>query len=71
MLGFTPTLGQSGVATVFFPSHETLMKRLLTKARGEEGEFTSKMAMLGEKTIDLEHKVQDLFAQLNDMKSSF
>jgi hypothetical protein len=36
------------------------MKRLLTKAHGKEGEFTSKMAMLGEKTMDLEHKVQDL-----------
>ncbi len=38
-------------AIVFPPSHETLMKRLLTEARGKEGEFTSTMAMLKEKTM--------------------
>ncbi len=41
------------------------------EVHGEEGEFTSKMARLGEETMDLEHKVQDLVAQLHDMKSSF
>jgi len=53
-----------------FPSHEALMKRLLIEAHGEGGEFTSKMVMLKEKTMDLECKVQDLVAQLHDMKSS-
>jgi hypothetical protein len=38
------------------------MKRLLIEARGEEGEFTFKMVVLGEKTMDFEHKVQDLVA---------
>jgi len=52
--------GVRAYANVFLPSHEALMKRLLTEARGEEGEFTSKMAVLGEETMDLEHKVQDL-----------
>jgi hypothetical protein len=53
-----------------FPSHEALLKRLLIEARGEGGEFTSKMVMLKEKTMDLECKVQYLVAQLHDMKSS-
>jgi len=46
------------------------MKRLLTEARGEEGEFTFKMAKLKEGTMDLGCKVQDLVAKLHDMKSS-
>jgi len=53
--------GVRAYAIIFLPSHETLMERLLTEARGKEREFTSKMAMLGEETMDLEHKVQDLF----------
>jgi hypothetical protein len=57
-------------AIVFLPSHEALMKRLLTEARGNEGEFTSKMAELKEEIMDLECKVQDLVAKLHDMKSS-
>jgi hypothetical protein len=63
--------GVRAYAIFFLPSHEALMKRLLTEAYGEEGEFTSKMAVLRKKTMDLEHKVQDLDAQLHDMKSSF
>jgi hypothetical protein len=59
--------GVRAYAIVFLPSHKALMKRLLMEARGEEGEFTSKMAMLGEETMDLEHKVQHLVAQLHDM----
>jgi hypothetical protein len=44
--------------TIFFlPSHIALVKRLLMEACGEEGEFTSKMAVLGEETMDLECKV--------------
>ncbi len=54
--------GVRAYAIVFLPSHKTLMERLLTEARGKEREFTSKMAMLGEETMDLEHKVHDLFA---------
>jgi phage host-nuclease inhibitor protein Gam len=57
-------------AIVFLPSHEALMKRLLTEAHGNEGEFTSKMAKLKEEIMDLECKVQDLVAKLHDMKSS-
>jgi hypothetical protein len=49
--------GVRAYAIVFFPSHEALMKRLLTKAHGEEREFTSKIVMLGKKTMDFEHKV--------------
>jgi len=48
--------GVRAYAIVFLPSHKALMKRLLTEAHGEE-EFTSKMAVLGEETMDLEHKV--------------
>ncbi len=45
-------------STIFFlPTRVPLVKRLLLEGRGKEGEFTSKMAMLGEKTMDLEHKV--------------
>jgi len=54
--------GVRAYAIVFFPSHKTLMKRLLTKARGKEREFTFKITMLGKKTMDFEHKVQDLVA---------
>jgi hypothetical protein len=32
------------------------------EALGEEGEFTSKMVVLREETMDLEHKVEDLVA---------
>jgi hypothetical protein len=49
-------------AIVFLPSHVALMKKLLMKAHGEEGEFTFKMAVLGKETMELEHKVQDLVA---------
>ncbi len=62
--------GVRAYAIVFFPSHETLMNRLLMEAHGEEGEFTSKMVVLGEETMDLERKAQDLVAQLHDMNSS-
>ncbi len=62
--------GVKAYAIFFLPSHEVLMKRLLTEACGEEGEFTFKMAGLGEENMDLECKVQDLFAQSHDMKSS-
>jgi hypothetical protein len=62
--------GVTTYAVVFLPSHEALMKRLLMEACGEEGEFTSKMAKLKEETMDLECKVQDLVAELHDMKSS-
>jgi len=46
------------------------MKRFLIEARGEGREFSLKMVMLKEKTMDLECKVQYLVAQLHDMKSS-
>jgi hypothetical protein len=36
--------GVRAYAIVFLPSHEALMKRLLTEAHGEEREFASKMA---------------------------
>jgi hypothetical protein len=49
--------GVRAYAIVFLPSDEALMKRLLMEVHGEEGEFTSKMARLGEETMDLEHKV--------------
>jgi len=49
--------GVRAYAIIFLPSHEELMKRLLTKARGEEGEFTSIMAVLGKETMDLEQHV--------------
>ncbi len=39
--------GVRAYAIVFLLSHEGLMMRLLAEAHGEEGEFTSKMAMLG------------------------
>jgi hypothetical protein len=54
--------GVRAYAIVFLPNYKALMERLLTKAHGEEGEFTSKMAMLREETMDLKHKVQDLVA---------
>jgi len=54
--------GVRAYAIIFLPSHETLMERLLMEARGKEQEFTSKMALLGEETMDLQHKVQDLVA---------
>ncbi len=57
-------------AIVFFPSHETLMNRFLMEVQGEEGEFISKMVVLGKETMDLECKAQDLVAQLHDMKTS-
>jgi len=62
--------GVRAYAIVFLPNHKALKKRLLTKAYGEEGEFTSKMTMLRKETMDLECKVYDLVAQLHDMKSS-
>ncbi len=62
--------GVKAYAIVFLPSHEALMKRLLMEAHGEEGEFTSKMAVLGKQIMDLERKAQDLVAQLYDMKSA-
>jgi len=58
--------GVRAYAIVFLPSHEALMTRLLVEAHGEEGAFTSKMAMLREKTMDLECKVRDLVAQLHE-----
>jgi len=58
--------GVKAYAIVFLPSHETLMMRLLAKAYGEEGEFTSKMVVLGEETMDLECKVRNLVAQLHE-----
>ncbi len=57
-------------AIAFLPSHKTLMKKLLMEAHGEEGEFTSKMAMIREEFLDLERKAKNLVAQLHDMKSS-
>ncbi len=54
--------GVEAFAIVFLPSHVALVKRLLTEVRGEEEEFTTKMAMLGEETMDVKHKVQDLVA---------
>ncbi len=54
------SMHMGGVRTstiVFLPSHTTLVKRLLTEAYGEEGEFTSKMAMLGKENMDLERNV--------------
>jgi hypothetical protein len=38
------------------------VKRLLLEGCGTEREFTSKMVVLGEETMDLEHKVHDLVA---------
>jgi len=58
--------GVRAYAIFFLPSHKTLMTRLLVEVRGKEGEFTSKMAMLGEETMDLKCKVQDLVAQLHE-----
>jgi hypothetical protein len=52
--------GVRAYAIVFLPSHETLMKMLLTKACGEKKEFTTKMVVLREEIMDLECKVQDL-----------
>ncbi len=49
--------GVKAYAIFFLPSHEVLMKRLLTEACGEEGEFTFKMAGLGEENMDLKCKV--------------
>jgi hypothetical protein len=49
--------GVRAYAIVFLPNHKALKKRLLTKAYGEEGEFTSKMTMLRKETMDLECKV--------------
>jgi len=49
--------GVRAYAIVFLPSHEALMTRLLVEAHGEEWEFTFKMAMLREETMDLECKV--------------
>ncbi len=40
------------------------------EAYGEEGEFTSKMVMLGKEIMDLERNIQDLVAQLHDKKFS-
>jgi len=57
--------GVRAYVVVFHPSHEALMTKLLTEAHGEEGEFTSKMAMLRKETMDLECKVHDLVAQLH------
>jgi hypothetical protein len=53
-------------AIVFLPSHTALVKRLLMEAYGEEGEFTSKMAMLGKEIMDLECNVRDLVAKLHE-----
>jgi hypothetical protein len=39
--------GVKAYAIVFLPSHVALMKRLLMKVPGKEGESTSKMVMLG------------------------
>ncbi len=47
---------------VSLPTHIPLVKRLLLEARGKEGEFTSKMAVFGKETMDLERTVQDLVA---------
>jgi hypothetical protein len=44
-------------AIFFLLSHEASMTRLLVEARGKEGEFTSKMAVLGEETMDFKCKV--------------
>jgi hypothetical protein len=49
--------GVRAYAIVFLPSHKALMTRLLVEAHGEEWEFTFKMAMLREETMDLECKV--------------
>ncbi len=62
--------GVRASAIVFLPSHIALVKRLLMEACGEEGEFTSKMVVLGEEIMDLKCKVQDLVAQLHDKKFS-
>ncbi len=48
--------GVRAYAIVFLPSHKALMKRLLMEPHGEEGEFTSKMVVLGEEIMDLERK---------------
>jgi len=58
--------GVKAYAIVFLPSHEALMTGLLAEAYGEEGEFTSKMAVLRKETMDLECKVRDLVAQLHE-----
>jgi hypothetical protein len=58
--------GVRAYAIVFLPSHKALMTRSLVEAHGKEGEFTSKMVMLREKTMDLECKVRDLVAQLQE-----
>jgi hypothetical protein len=50
------------ITIVFLPTHVPLVKRFLLEAIGKEGEFTSKMAMFGKETMDLECKVQDLVA---------
>jgi len=58
--------GVKAYAIFFLPSHKALMMRLLAEARGKEGESTSKMAMLGKEIMDLECKVQDLVAWLDE-----
>ncbi len=62
--------GVRAYAIVFLPKSWSIIEKVIDRGSWRGGEFTSKMVMLKEKTMDLECKVQYLVAQLHDMKSS-